>query len=57
MLKISDDSEYSLGLTLLFPLQRLELDVSQRERTPSTGHTLLPSNRFTKHTDRNKLGD
>ena len=57
MLKISDESELSLALTLLFPKQRLELNVSQRERTPLTGHILLPSNRYKKPTNRNKLGD
>ena len=57
MLKISDDSELSLALILLFPQHRLELDVSQRERTPLTGHILLPSNRYKKPTNRKKLGD
>ena len=57
MFKVSDDSEKSLALTLLFPWQRLDLDVSQRERTPLTGHILLPSNRYKKSTNRNRLGD
>ena len=57
MLKISDESELSLALTLLFPKQCLELNVSQRERTPLTGHILLPSDRYKKPTNRNKLGD
>ena len=35
----------------------LDLDGSQRERTPLTGHVLLPSNRYKKPTNRNKLGD
>ena len=57
MFKVSDDSKLSLALTLLFPNQRLDLDVSQRERTPLTGHIMLPSNRYKKPTNRNKLGD
>ena len=36
---------------------RYQTTVSQRERTPLTGHILLPSNRNKKPTNRNKLGD
>ena len=58
MYYVSNDSEYSITCTLvlLFPWQRLDIDVLQREHTRSTGHVRLLSNQYIKPTNRYKLG-